>query len=48
MELSQQRTIVAEEMSKKIKEASDEMLGVYRENFVKMSDLLKQAELKET
>lgn len=42
-ELSQRRAGVAEEMTEAVRSHSDELLKAYRENFVKMTELLRRA-----
>jgi hypothetical protein len=48
LQLAARKAEVAEEMTESVRGLSEEMLGVYRDNFAKMSDFLKQAEKKET
>jgi hypothetical protein len=41
--LSGERAKVAEEMTENVRQSSEEMLAIYRDNFVKISDFLKLA-----
>jgi hypothetical protein len=47
-ELSERRANVAEEMTEAVRSRSDELLHAYRDNFAKITELLRRAEEKET
>lgn len=48
LSLATKRAITAEELTTSVKQMSDQMLKVYRENYMKMSEFLRKAEQKQT